>query len=134
VLLFTRQHAKANEARKKCITNEQPVTEADNKHTKMLKEGKWEILALLKARILNDGGFNNEAIQVLQGKSNSSFKDVGEQLEFNYSVGRINDDLKKYDDAIAFYIKAIAYWRKQNRILCSKSCFTNRHHTRKKRR
>jgi hypothetical protein len=30
-------------------------------------------VTLLKARILNDGGLNQQAIQVLQGKSTSSF-------------------------------------------------------------
>jgi len=99
--------AKANEARRNCINKGATVTDADQQALREAKKGKWDNPILLKARILNDGGFNNEAIKILQGKSNSSFKDVGEQLEFNYRVGRINDDLKQYDDAIAFYIKAI---------------------------
>lgn len=99
---------KAEEARKNCIAKGNQVTEADKQAYKDAKKNKWVNIALLNARILNDGGFNNEAIQVLHGYSTTSFKDEGEQLEFNYRVGRINDDLGKDEDAIAFYLKAIA--------------------------
>ncbi|MCZ2222078.1 MAG: tetratricopeptide repeat protein [Chitinophagales bacterium] len=99
--------AKANEARKNCINKGATVTDADQQALREAKRAKWDNPILLKARILNDGGFNKEAINILQGKSSSSFSDVGEQLEFNYRVGRINDDLNNYDDAIAFYLKAI---------------------------
>ncbi|MBX2931762.1 MAG: tetratricopeptide repeat protein [Chitinophagaceae bacterium] len=98
---------KAKEARKNCINKGATVTDADQQALREAKRGKWDNQILLKARILNDGGFNKDAINLLQGKSTSSFTDVGEQLEFNYRVGRINDDLQNYDDAIAFYIKAI---------------------------
>ncbi|HNE93803.1 MAG TPA: tetratricopeptide repeat protein [Chitinophagaceae bacterium] len=99
--------AKAEDARKKCINRGTQVTEADKQAYKDAKKNKWANIVLLKARILNDGGFNNEAIKVLHGFSTSSFKDEAEQLEFNYRVGRINDDLGKEEDAIAFYLKAI---------------------------
>ncbi len=99
--------AKAEDARKKCINRGTQVTEADKQAYKDAKKNKWANIVLLKARILNDGGFNNEAIKVLHGYSTSSFNDEAEQLEFNYRVGRINDDLDKEEDAIAFYLKAI---------------------------
>jgi tetratricopeptide (TPR) repeat protein len=47
-------------------------------------------------------------LATLQGFSTQSFNTDLEKLEFTYRVGRINDDLGKDEDAIAFYLKAIA--------------------------
>ncbi len=98
----------AEEARKNCIKKGASITDADKQALKDAKKNVWPNINLLKARILNDGGFNNEALAILQGKSTSSFTNEAEQLEFTYRVARINDDLEKDDDAIAFYLKAIA--------------------------
>lgn len=113
--------AKAEEARKNCISKGTTVSEADGQALKEAKRGKWTNTVLLKARILNDGGFNKEAIQVLQGKSTSSFKDIAEQLEFTYRVGRINDDLGNDNDAIAFYLKAIALGKNRTEYYASRA-------------
>jgi tetratricopeptide (TPR) repeat protein len=98
----------ANNARMNCIKKGATITDADKQALKDAKKNTWPNVTLLKARILNDGGLNQQAIQVLQGKSTSSFSKEEEQLEFTYRVGRINDDLGKDEDAIAFYLKAIA--------------------------
>jgi len=98
----------AEEARKNCIKKGASITDADKQALKDAKKNTWPNVVLLKARILNDGGLNQEATEVLQGKSTSSFTNIAEQLEFTYRVGRINDDLGKDEAAIAFYLKAIA--------------------------
>lgn len=98
----------ANEARKNCIKQGASITDADKQALKDAKKNTWPNVILLKARILNDGGFNNQANEMLQGKSVSSFANIAEQLEFTYRVGRINDDLGNDEAAIAFYLKAIA--------------------------
>jgi tetratricopeptide (TPR) repeat protein len=98
----------AEDARKNCIKKGASITDADKQALKDAKKNTWPNIILLKARILNDGGLNNQAIEVLQGKSTSSFSNTAEQLEFTYRVGRINDDLGKDEAAIAFYLKAIA--------------------------
>jgi hypothetical protein len=98
----------AEEAKKNCIKKGATISDADKQALKDAKKNVWPNIVLLKARILNDGGYNTDALATLQGKSTSSFTNEADQLEFNYRVGRINDDLKKEDDAIAFYLKAIA--------------------------
>lgn len=103
--------AAAEEARKNCIKKGSDFSDADKQALKDAKKNVWPNIVLLKARILNDGGLNNEALAVLQGKSTSSFSNEAEQLEYTYRVGRINDDLDKDEDAIAFYLKAIAIGR-----------------------
>jgi tetratricopeptide (TPR) repeat protein len=98
----------AETAQQNCLKKGTTTTDADKQAYKDAKTNKWPNIILLKARILNDGGFNKEATALLQGKSNESFTTVAEKLEYNYRVGRINDDLEHYNDAIAFYLKAIA--------------------------
>ncbi|MCX6209010.1 MAG: tetratricopeptide repeat protein, partial [Bacteroidetes bacterium] len=82
-------------------------TEADKQALKEAKQGKWWNVILLQSRLLNDGGYNNEALKNLQGKTIESFTSIEEKLEFVYRLGRINDDLHKYDDAIKYYNQAI---------------------------
>jgi tetratricopeptide (TPR) repeat protein len=100
--------AAAEEARKNVISKGATISDADKQALKDAKTGIWPNPVLLKARVLNDGGYNYEALMVLQGKSTSSFAKEVEQLEYCYRVARINDDLKNDDAAIAFYLKAMA--------------------------
>ncbi len=53
--------------------------------------GRWPNELLLKARLLDDGGYFHEALQLLNGKSSSSFKEAADQLEFVYRLGRLYD-------------------------------------------
>lgn len=99
--------AAADEARKNCISKGATISDADKQALKDAKKNIAPNLTLLKARILNDGGFNNQALATLQGLSTQNFTTDLEKLEFTYRVGRINDDLGKDEDAIAFYLKAI---------------------------
>jgi tetratricopeptide (TPR) repeat protein len=112
---------KAQEARKNVINNGAANSDADKQALKDAKKGTWPNIVLLKARVLNDGGYNNEALVLLNTKGNTNFTKEEEQLEFAYRVGRINDDLKKYDDAIAFYLKAIAIGEKRTEYYAARA-------------
>ncbi|HET9056648.1 MAG TPA: tetratricopeptide repeat protein [Chitinophagaceae bacterium] len=83
------------------------VTEADKYALKEAKLGKWPNLLLLKARLLSDGGYQQEALSVLAGKSETDFKEVVERVEFAYRLGRIYDDMRLYEDAIRFYLTTV---------------------------
>jgi tetratricopeptide (TPR) repeat protein len=111
----------AEEARKNCIKNGSDFSDADKQALKDAKKNVWPNIVLLKARILNDGGLNNEALAVLQGKSTSSFSSEAEQLEYTYRVGRINDDLEKDEDAIAFYLKAIVIGKERTEYYAARA-------------
>ncbi|HTQ66931.1 MAG TPA: tetratricopeptide repeat protein [Puia sp.] len=82
-------------------------TEADKQALKEAKSGKWPHTLLLKARLLNDGGYNKEALLLLDGKSSSDFSLPQEKLEFAYRLARIYDDLDRKDEAIATYLTAL---------------------------
>lgn len=82
-------------------------TEADKQALKEARSGKWPDKILLKARLLDDGGYFNESLSQLYGKSSSDFADPDDQVEFAYRLGRIYDDLDRDDEALAAYLTTI---------------------------
>lgn len=97
----------AENARQQVFKKGSEMTDADKQAAKDARAGSWPNPLLLKARLLNDGGYNNEAIAVLTGKNLGSFTDPAEKLEFAYRVGRIYDDVGRDDDAIKMYLLSI---------------------------
>jgi tetratricopeptide (TPR) repeat protein len=96
-------------------------TDADKQANRDAKSGVFPNLMLLKARVLNDGGYNNEALGVLTGKSSNDFETTEEKLEFVYRLGRIFDDLNKYDDAIKAYNITINLGRDRQEYYAARS-------------
>lgn len=99
--------AAAQKARTNVIIQGSTEAEADKQALKEAKENKWANVILLKCRLLNDGGYNAEALKLINGKTIESYSKPEEQLEFVYRLGRIYDDLHKDDDAIKYYQQAI---------------------------
>lgn len=97
----------AQRARANILTKGSTDAEADKQALKEAKEGKWQNSLLLKCRLLNDGGYNTEAIKLLSGKTVESFGKEEEKLEFVYRMARIYDDIHKEDEAIKYYNEAI---------------------------
>ncbi len=97
----------AEAARANAIKKGSTDTDADKQALKEAKSGIWPNHILLKARLLNDGGYNREALATLAGKTVAGFAKEEEKLEFTYRLARINDDLGKYDEAIKNYQEAI---------------------------
>jgi tetratricopeptide (TPR) repeat protein len=83
-------------------------TEADKQAQKESQSGFWPDKTLLSARLLNDGGYNREALKLLHGKTIDNFSRIQDKLEFAYRAGRLYDDLGNKDQAIAFYKQAIS--------------------------
>jgi len=99
--------AEAEKYRVLTIKNGNTESDADKKAYRDAKKGFWPNEVLLRARILNDGGYQKEALAVLQGKTLDDFETPEDKLEFTYRMARIYDDMKKGDDAIKYYQSAI---------------------------
>lgn len=78
-------------------------SDADSRAYNESKSGEWPNPELLKVRLLYDGGYFSEALKLLSGKSQASYSKSSDQLEFVYRVGRVYDDLTRYDEALKFY-------------------------------
>ncbi len=99
--------ALAEQARKNVITKGATDSDADKKALKDAKAGTWPNLMLLRARLLNDGGYHTDAAKILQGKTENDFAKEEDKLEFAYRMARIYDDLGRSDDAIQAYLVAM---------------------------
>jgi tetratricopeptide (TPR) repeat protein len=98
---------KAEAARTRILVLGNTETDADKQALKEAESGRWPNPVLLKARLLDDGGYYSQALQVLSGKQISSFNDVQDQLEYSYRIGRIYDALNRKTEAIAAYQEAM---------------------------
>lgn len=79
------------------------ASEADKRALKEAKLGIAPNLLLLKARLMCDGGYPGEALQMMQGTSSAQFSNPAEKLEYTYRLGRIYDDLDQDERAVKFY-------------------------------
>ena len=99
--------AKAEETRANILKKGATETDADKQALRDARSGKWPNVLLLKARLLSDGGFANEAIALLHGKSEDDFLKEEDKLEFAYRAARIYDDLGREEEAIRNYLITI---------------------------
>jgi tetratricopeptide (TPR) repeat protein len=99
---------KAEFYRKQVIDKGAEISEADKAALREAKTGKYPPKILLQARLLNDGGYSQEAIRLLDGKTTNDFTTVEEKLQFSYWLARIYDELGRDEEAIKAYKSAIA--------------------------
>jgi tetratricopeptide (TPR) repeat protein len=97
----------AENARQRLLRTGSTDTDADKKANKEAKTAIWPNSTLLKARLLNDGGYHKEALSILHGKTNKDFTKPEDALEFTYRVARIYDDIGNDEAAIKAYESAI---------------------------
>jgi hypothetical protein len=93
----------ANKYRSMILTRGNAEAESDKQALKDAKTGKWPDPALLKARLLSDGGFFTEALKLLQVKKAADFNRMEDKLEYAYRLGRIYDEMDMDDNAIIMY-------------------------------
>ena len=98
---------KARSARASILISGNTETDADKQAQKEAESGRWPNEVLLKARLLDDGGYYAQALQVLAGRQASSFPDAADRLEYFYRTGRIYDALNRDTEAMTAYQEAL---------------------------
>jgi tetratricopeptide (TPR) repeat protein len=98
---------KAEAYRKSVLTMSNQVTDADKQAYQNAKKGDWPNPLLLKARLLSDGGYQLQALNILTGKTSNDFPIDADKTEFAYRLGRIYDLMEQDEAAIKFYVSAI---------------------------
>jgi tetratricopeptide (TPR) repeat protein len=99
--------AAAEKYRLLTIKNGNTESDADKKAYRDAKKAFWPDETLLRARILNDGGYQKEALALLEDKTVHDFPKPEDALDFTYRMARIYDDMGKSDEAIKYYRAAI---------------------------
>ena len=64
-------------------------------------------VSLLKARLLFDGGYYSKGLEVLSDKKEGDYAPGRNKAEYYYRLGRINDELRKDENALSNYQLAI---------------------------
>lgn len=99
---------RADEYRALILKKGGTYTEADKQALKEAKTKSWPNKLLLQARLLNDGGYYREALNLLLGKNYTQFDLPQDRTEFAYRAARLFDDLGDTEKAITFYTQAIS--------------------------
>jgi tetratricopeptide (TPR) repeat protein len=96
----------AENARQQILSKGSNMADADKEAQKEAQSKKWPNELLLKARLLDDGGYRNEALKLLSATQLNNYSNINDQLEYTYRMGRIYDGLNNYNKAIEFYQQA----------------------------
>jgi hypothetical protein len=99
--------AKANAYRSNVLSKGNDITDADKQALQNAKKGTWPHPVLLRARLLSDGGYQQQALAILAGKTSKDFDKDIDKTEFAYRLGRIYELAGQLDQAIPFYTSAI---------------------------
>ena len=113
--------AEAERYRLLTIKNGNTDSDADKKANRDAKKNVWPNETLLRARILNDGGYQREALSTLQSKTVNDFGKPEEVLEYSYRLARIYDDMDRDDDALRFYRVAIRLGKDKEEYYAAKA-------------
>ena len=95
--------SRADSCRQQVLRKGTASSDADRQALKEARSGKWPNRQLLQARLLDDGGYFEEALHGLQAMDAAGLRDPVERCEYTYRLGRIYDGLGKGDEALAAY-------------------------------
>lgn len=87
----------------KALTSGSDFTDEDKQAQKEAESKAIPNVYLLRARVLFDGGYFNEALHQLSDKPHGTFSTIKESLELNYRLARIYDKTHNNKQAINFY-------------------------------
>lgn len=96
---------------KLCMQKGQAEAGGDKSALREAQAGVMPNITLLKARLLFDGAYFEQALALLQSKNVSEFKEAQFRLEYTYRLGRVLHGLKRYQEALDAYRQTIASGR-----------------------
>lgn len=104
---LTDEEATAKTYMDKIRQNGQQVNDADKHAQKFAERGEYPNKILMKARLSFDGGYYQNALQVINEfpvNTSQSKKDI---VEYNYRKGRILHQMGNYSQAVIYYMKTM---------------------------
>ena len=112
---------RANQYKEKIKLIGKTECDADKQAQQFAETGSFPDKDLLKARLMNDGGYNDKALDILQAKTINNFKKENEKLEYIYRLGRIYDELGQDENAMKYYNQAIQMGRHSTEYFASRA-------------
>lgn len=95
--------AAAQKYRQLILTRGNAQADADKAALREARSGTWPDKELLRARLLSDGGYFQEALKTLSGLRAEDFPAMADKIEYAYRLARVHDELGDGEQAIALY-------------------------------
>ncbi len=106
--LVNGDQAKYREYIKKVNLYGNSIVDGDKQAEREAEENLIPNIYLLRARLLSDGGYYQEALAAITGSTALNFlRNSADSLEFTYRIGRIYHDWGKIENSIPFYQQTI---------------------------
>lgn len=86
------------------------------------RSGQVPHLVLLRARLLFDGGYFHQALEVMKNESATAFDQGRHRIEYAYRMGRIYHSLGQTDTAMKFYQSALRQGGGQGSFFACNAC------------
>ena len=103
--------------RNRCIaqikTNGNASTDADKQAARFAEKPNWTLPALLKVRLLIDGGYYDNALSIMRSIDKKNLETLSSKLEYNFRYGRLFEELGKSENALIFYDATIKMGRSE---------------------
>jgi len=105
-----------------CILDGDAVSDEDKSAYADAKSGRKPHKKLLKARLLFDGAYYNDALEVLNQIDKASLINEWYRVEFHYRKGRILDEMDRIQEAKEAYMLTILKGRELPTFFCPNAC------------
>jgi tetratricopeptide (TPR) repeat protein len=90
-----------------CLSRGNATAGGDKNALKEAQSSQLPNITMLKARLLFDGGYYQQAYNLLNQYSMEDFSNQYDKLEFTYRLGRVLHGLKRHTEAIYYYSTTI---------------------------
>lgn len=97
------------------------VTDADINAQRFAKEGRWPQPLLLRARLLTDGGYSNEALTTMRSVSGSTYAEQADRLEYEFRLGRALEETGDVATAVQCYQRVINTGKERSEDFAARS-------------
>jgi len=95
-------------------------TDADRQAQRFAEMAGWPHPGLLRARLLCDGGYYRQAMEVMHTADKAAFT-AADSVEYHFRMGRIHDELGDDNQALACYQAAIRAGRSRKEHFAARS-------------
>lgn len=98
---------KAEYCRQQVLANGTARIDADKQAQKFAENNKWPLKKLLQARLLIEGGYNAQALTLLNSIDTAGIANIADKAEYYFRMGRVYEESESYPKALQSYQSAI---------------------------
>ncbi len=102
---------KANYCRRQILSGGSTRIDADKQAQRFAMSGVWPHKILLRARMLIDGGYYEQALALLQQTNAALLKNAADKAEYYFRLGRVYEEMVHAQANVHYYKEALAAYK-----------------------